>query len=75
VIPDGFTERLRDSGFSLLDITAEHAEALRQFPELHRHDPFDVLLVAQASCAGLRPLAADRVLLGLGRDPIVDATS
>jgi PIN domain nuclease of toxin-antitoxin system len=75
VIPDGFTKRLGELGFSLLDITADHAEAVRQFPELYRHDPFDRLLVAQASSAGLRLLTADRVLLGLGRDFIVDATT
>jgi PIN domain nuclease of toxin-antitoxin system len=54
-------------------ITAEHAEAIRDFPELVRHGPFGRLLVAQASRAGLRLLSADQVLLGLGRDCIVDA--
>jgi hypothetical protein len=43
----------------LLSITAEHAEALGDFPELTRHDPFDRLLVAQASRTGLQLLTAD----------------
>jgi len=58
----------------LLSITAEHAENLREFPELAKHDPFDRLLVAQASHAGLQLLTADRVLLGLDHDFIVNAT-
>jgi PIN domain nuclease of toxin-antitoxin system len=39
-----------------------------------RHDPFDRLIVAQASCAGLRLLTADHVLLDLRRDFILDAS-
>jgi PIN domain nuclease of toxin-antitoxin system len=59
---------------SLLSITAEHAEGIRDFPELTRHDPFDRLLVAQASRSSMLLVTADRVLLGLERDFIVDAT-
>jgi PIN domain nuclease of toxin-antitoxin system len=72
-IPADFSTRLTAQGLALLNITAEHAEAIPDFPELARHDPFDRLLVAQASRAGLRLLTADRVLLGLGRDFIIDA--
>lgn len=74
-IPAGLPVRIVDEGFVLLDVTAEHAEALREFPELLRHDPFDRLIVAQASAENLTLLTADRVLLSLGRDFIVDATS
>lgn len=73
-VPDKLASRLAEQGLVLLSITAEHAVSIREFPELTRHDPFDRLLVAQASQAGLRLLTADRVLLGLGRDFIVDAT-
>ncbi|MGH3754331.1 MAG: type II toxin-antitoxin system VapC family toxin [Pseudonocardiaceae bacterium] len=72
-VPDKLASRLAEQGLALLSITAEHAEGIREFPELTRHDPFDRLLVAQASHAGLRLLTADPVLLGLGRDFIVDA--
>lgn len=58
----------------LLSVTAEHAEGIRDYPELTRHDPFDRLLVAQADQAGLRLLTADRLLLELQRDFILDAT-
>jgi PIN domain nuclease of toxin-antitoxin system len=74
-VPAGLSARLADQGLSLLNITAEHAEGVREFPELVRHDPFDRLLVAQASQASMRLVTADRVLLGLGRDFIVDATA
>jgi PIN domain nuclease of toxin-antitoxin system len=73
-VPADLSKRLTVQGLELLSITAEHAEAIRDFPELTRHDPFDRLLVAQASHAGLQLLTSDHVLLGLGRDFIVDAS-
>lgn len=53
---------------------AERAEAIRDFPELTRHDPSDRLIVARASRAKLRLLTADHVLLDLRRDFIFDAS-
>ncbi|HEX2301684.1 MAG TPA: type II toxin-antitoxin system VapC family toxin [Pseudonocardiaceae bacterium] len=73
-VPDKLASRLAEQGLVVLNITAEHAEGIREFPGLTRHDPFDRLLVAQASQAGLRLLTADRVLLGIGSDFILDAT-
>jgi PIN domain nuclease of toxin-antitoxin system len=65
---------LAEQGLVPLSITAQDAESIREFPELIRHDPFDRLLVAQASQAGLQLLTADRVLLGLGHVFILNAT-
>lgn len=73
-VPDNLSKRLPEQGLELLSITAEHTEGIRAFPELVRHDPFDRLLVAQASLTGLRLLTADHVLLDLRRDFILDAT-
>jgi PIN domain nuclease of toxin-antitoxin system len=73
-VPTALSAVLTGQGLLLLNITAEHAEAIRDYPELTRHDPFDRLLVAQADRAGLRLLTADRVLLGLQREFILDAT-
>jgi PIN domain nuclease of toxin-antitoxin system len=73
-VPADLSKRLTAQGLVLLSITAEHAEALRDFPELTGHDPFDRLLVAQASRTGLQLLTADQVLLDLGRDFILDAS-
>jgi len=73
-VPPGLSSLLVEQGFVPLSVTAEHAEGIRDFPELLRHDPFDRLLVAQAERAGLRLLTADAVLLKLERDFLVDAT-
>lgn len=72
-VPDNLSKRLPEQGLELLSITAEHTEGIRAFPELVRHDPFDRLLVAQASLTGLQLLTADYVLLDLHRDFILDA--
>jgi PIN domain nuclease of toxin-antitoxin system len=73
-VPADLSKRLTGQGLELLSVTAEHAEAIRDFPELARHDPFDRLLVAQAAQAGLRLLTADHVLLDLRRNFILDAS-
>jgi PIN domain nuclease of toxin-antitoxin system len=73
-VPADLSKRLPEQGLELLSVTAEHAEAIRDFPELTRHDPFGRLIVAQASRAGLRLLTADHVLLDLHRDFILDAS-
>jgi PIN domain nuclease of toxin-antitoxin system len=74
-IPEQLANQLVDQGLSMLNLTPNHVEGLREFPELKGHDPFDRALIAQASQAGLRFLTADRVLLGLGREFVVDATA
>lgn len=73
-VPTELSAVLAEQGLLSLSIAAEHAEAIQDYPELARHDPFDRLLVAQADRAGLRLLTADRVLLGLQRRFILDAT-
>ena len=73
-VPADLSKRLTGQGLELLSVTAEHAEAISDFPELTRHDPFDRLIVAQAARAGLRLLTADHVLLDLRRDFILDAS-
>lgn len=73
-VPANLSKRLSGQGLELLRVTAEHAEAIRDVPELARHDPFDRLLAAQAACAGLGLLTADQTLLGLGRYFIIDAS-
>jgi PIN domain nuclease of toxin-antitoxin system len=49
---------LLDNGYSELVITSEHAVSLDSLPPLHK-DPFDRLLVAQATVEGLLLLTAD----------------
>lgn len=73
-VPADLSSRLTGQGPELLSITAGHAEAIRDFPELTRHDPVGRLIVARASRAGLQLLTAAHVLLDLRRDFILDAS-
>lgn len=48
-------------GFLELSITSEHALAVQYLPLLHR-DPFDRMLVAQATVEGLVLITADKTI-------------
>jgi PIN domain nuclease of toxin-antitoxin system len=50
--------QMAKAGFRELPVTARHAAAVRDLPEIHR-DPFDRLLVAQAMTEPLRLLTDD----------------
>jgi len=52
---------LMDNGYLELPITSEHAVSVAALPDLHR-DPFDRLLIAQASCEGITLVTADAVV-------------
>ena len=52
---------LLDGGWQELSIAAHHALAVAALPPLHR-DPFDRLLLAQASADGLLQITADQQL-------------
>ena len=52
---------LLDNGYLELPITSAHSLAVARLPDLHR-DPFDRILVAQASEEGIELLTADRAL-------------
>jgi PIN domain nuclease of toxin-antitoxin system len=56
--PADLPERICDSGFRLLDITAEHGIAAGRLP-MHHRDPFDRMLVAQAQLEGLTLVSRD----------------
>jgi PIN domain nuclease of toxin-antitoxin system len=56
--PTGLPERIRDSGFDALPISFEHAMAAGRLPLIHR-DPFDRMLVAQATCEDLTLVTRD----------------
>ncbi|CAG9165774.1 type II toxin-antitoxin system VapC family toxin [Cupriavidus respiraculi] len=52
---------LLDNGYSELPIASEHAVAIDSLPPLHR-DPFDRLLVAQATVEGITLLTSDSLV-------------
>ena len=52
---------LLDNGYVELSITSHHAVSVAALPDLHR-DPFDRLLIAQATCEGITLVTADAVV-------------
>jgi PIN domain nuclease of toxin-antitoxin system len=64
-IEDGWARALGRLGFDALPVTSIHAEAVENLPWHHR-DPFDRLLVAQASTERLELVSADARLGAYG---------
>jgi PIN domain nuclease of toxin-antitoxin system len=62
---EGLLADVEEAGFVNLSFEAIHADAILNFPELARHDPFDRMLLAQASVEQLRFLTSDTILLSL----------
>ena len=60
-LPDTVESGVEDSGFEKLPITFSHAEAAAVLPP-HHYDPFDRMLVAQATAEGLTLVTHDRNL-------------
>lgn len=52
---------LLDNGYSELPIISDHVVAVERLPPIHK-DPFDRLLVAQATVEGITLLTADSVV-------------
>ena len=59
--PDGFADVLLGAGATALPVTVEHAQAVGSLTWHHR-DPFDRMLVAQASIEAAVVLSADDTL-------------
>lgn len=64
-IEDGWSRALTRLGFDALPVTSIHAEAVEHLPRHHR-DPFDRLLVAQATTEDLELVSADARLAAYG---------
>lgn len=73
-VQEGLLEAIRAAGIRELPFLDEHAEGLLTFPELQRHDPFDRMLLAQASARGVPLITSDRVLLHVAPSQTRDAT-
>jgi PIN domain nuclease of toxin-antitoxin system len=71
--PETLLDDIKAAGLKNIAFTMEHADAIKKFPSLSRHDPFDRMLVAQAQTEGLTLLTSDSILLGLKVDFIVNA--
>lgn len=66
-----FRRELLESGYAELPIDGAHAAATTRLPDLHK-DPFDRILVAQATVEGHTLVTADRAVLAYP-GPIVSA--
>ena len=58
---DYVRSRVAQIGVRVLSCTLDHVLAVNKLPALH-HDPFDRLLVAQATIEGLALMSSDEVL-------------
>ena len=56
---------LLDNGYTELPISGEHAVAVEDLPPIHK-DPFDRLLVAQATVEGIALLTVDSLVAQYG---------
>lgn len=74
-LPADFRTKTLASGLILLDFSADDADEIERFPSLARHDPFDRMLLAQASNRNMTLLTADSILLGLPLPFITDLTA
>jgi PIN domain nuclease of toxin-antitoxin system len=59
--PRRLRRNLLDNGYSELAITSEHAVAIDALPSYHK-DPFDRLLIAQATVEGITLLTVDKIV-------------
>jgi len=53
--------RLLENGYRELALTGEHGASIELLPPIHS-DPFDRILIAQASCAEMTLLTSDSVI-------------
>ena len=60
-IPSNFRKVLDEQPFEMLPITAEHAHAVGDLPSHHR-DPFDRMLIAQATVERLIMVTRDTII-------------
>lgn len=65
-VPSGFAQKLAAEPFEDLPLRAEHTPLVATL-EWHHRDPFDRMLIAQATSENLVLLTADRALGAYGR--------
>lgn len=63
--PSGFAAACVERGFEEFPITFDHAEAAARLP-LHHADPFDRMLIGQATVEDFRIVTADRAFAAYG---------
>lgn len=71
VDPRVFRIALKDHGYIEVPISGEHVLFVHDLPPLHK-DPFDRILIAQASVEGMGLLTVDQQLIDYGGTVILD---
>ncbi|MEK6767216.1 MAG: type II toxin-antitoxin system VapC family toxin [Planctomycetota bacterium] len=61
-----FLESIKNSGFGVLNVTANHACQVASLPDHHK-DPFDRMLIAQSIVEPMRLLTHDELLTQYGK--------
>jgi len=69
VDPQLFRRGLLDNGYIELPISSAHAAAVANLPDHHK-DPFDRLLIAQATVEGISLLTNDEAVAAYKKSPI-----
>ncbi len=72
---EGLVDKIHSIGLRELPFDSASAASLDRFPGLFRHDPFDRMLLAQASTHKLYFETADTRLLSLNLPGVRDATA
>ena len=60
VMPDDFPELIRQSGFTILQLTDVEAATFHRLPRLEHKDPFDRLIIWQSISRKLTLISQDR---------------
>lgn len=71
--PSDLSQQFESANIQVSEFTSDAADEILRFGSLAKHDPFDRLILAQASATGAKLITADRTLLSLGLDFILDA--
>ena len=74
-LPSTFAELIVGAEVEILDFNADHAIEMGRFGSLANHDPFDRMLLSQASFERFKFITNDRRLVELGLDFVIDAES
>lgn len=69
-LPDQFHLTLAEQGFEELPVRIHHAHAISQLPPIHK-DPFDRLLIAQATTDGLTLISRGDVISRYGLETLL----
>lgn len=72
-IADNLVDQLEAKGLTELSLKSKEAKEIARFGTLIKHDPFDRMILAQASANELSLITSDRQILSLDFDWVLDA--